>query len=115
VGAWVGKAIARPIPLFPIWIGSLGSAGTLAVIFTLRDSRGDLFRFIGGSLTNSLFGFISAAKEVELTRKTTTVSGRFRRFLTRQDKKFHILPRIQSMFGGVVNAVQRIKSDMAEQ
>ena len=45
-GAFCGWSIARSIPLFPTWLGALLLASCCGYLGTVRDSRGDLLRFV---------------------------------------------------------------------
>ena len=72
----VGSNIAKPIPLFPNWIGALIGAGFCSYFCTLRDGRGDLLRFIGNSVVNCWSAFSEAAEEVDLWSKLNKVSGK---------------------------------------
>ena len=46
LGGMIGRLIAKPIPLFPNWIGSLLGAGFLAYVSTMGDTRGDITRYV---------------------------------------------------------------------
>ena len=43
-GAWLGMSLAKPIPLFPGWLGAVLGGGIVGYGGTLRNGRGDLAR-----------------------------------------------------------------------
>jgi hypothetical protein len=108
----------KPIPLFPAWVGSLGVAAVLGYAATFRDERGDLLRFVSGSLTSSAGSVLRVAEEVHLLDKAAAVGGRSVAFLSRLDQRWHVRDKlttaIQTASGTLAGVVGRIQSDMAE-
>ena len=99
-------------------MGSLGVAAVLGYATTFRDERGDLLRFVSGSLTSSAGSVQSVAEEVHLLDKAATVGGRSFAFLTRLDQRWHVREKLtaaaQSASGTLTGVVGRIQSDIAE-
>jgi len=118
-GASLGWSVTKPIPLFPSWLGAIGTAGVCGYFATLRDGRGDFFRFIGWSLSEGLSELSVAAREVGLTDKGGVVFANALAYGSKLDGKYKIIEKCSSVFGlflgAVSSTVAKVRSDMEEE
>jgi len=103
--AFMGWLVAKPIPLFPNWIGALGAAGVLGSAASLRDSRGDMLRYVGYCLHNCFSIVMMTFDDVELKDKAGRLLGRLLFFLKGIDNKYHIVARLQDIFSDIIARV----------
>jgi hypothetical protein len=117
VGSSIGSSIAKPIPLFPNWIGALLAAGFCSYLTTLRDSRGDLLRFIGNSGVGCWSAFYEVSQEVDLWSKLNKVSGKSLAQLSRLDEKYNFIGKLKFLISLVTSRVasesDRVMNDLS--
>ena len=115
IGSLTGNALAKPIPLFPPWIGSLILGSTMVYLGTFRDARGDLLRFVGSSSVNTIYTLKNIAGEVQLLPRATKITGRSFVFVSAFDKKYKISASTKKLFDVVLNKtmsqVERVQKD----
>lgn len=118
-GAILGWTVTKPIPLFPSWLGAIGTGGALGYFATLRDGKGDLFRFLGWSLSEGVSEISAAAGEVGLTDKGGVVFANALAYGSKLDGKYKIIEKCQTAFaivlGAVTSTVAKVRSDMEEE
>jgi hypothetical protein len=114
----LGNMLVRPIPLFPGWIGSLMSATCIAYIYTFRTPHGDLLRFLGSSIVNSLSTMSGAADETDYFGKAGIVSGQIFFFVGKLDRKYKIKDKLTEVTRVVSNVIKsnmnRVHADMED-
>lgn len=118
-GGWIGWACVKPIPLFPNWIGAISGAAFFGYLGTLKDTKGDLLRFLGFSLNRCMSHILSAASEVGLKEKLNVFLSNAFALLLRLDKQFGIITKIQflliQLVGFIKNFTSNVKADMETQ
>lgn len=90
IGVLLGWSVAKQIPLLPGWIGALGGGGVFAYYSTVRDSRGDLLRFVGNTAVSSLKDVQAAGEDVQLGRKAGKLWSRASAVVASLDRKYRI-------------------------
>lgn len=117
VSSSIGSSIAKPIPLFPNWIGALLAAGFCSYLTTLRDGRGDLLRFLGNSGVGCWRAFYEVSQEVDLWSKLNKVSGKSLAQLSQLDEKYNFMGKLKFLISLVTSRVasesDRVMSDMS--
>lgn len=98
----IGWNLFRPIPLIPNWIGSILMACIIGYASTFSDSRGDLIRFSGHSLTSAMGLLMGIADEVGLRGKASVLIGQMLFFLRGMDKKFKVMQKLQVLIAQLI-------------
>jgi hypothetical protein len=111
-GGMFGWILAKPIPLFPTWLGAVGGAAILGYGSTLLDGVGDLLRFLGHTLLSILSFLINIADDVQLRGNTQVMIGNLLFFLRGVDKQYHIMQRLQMILAIVVSKITKILYSM---
>jgi hypothetical protein len=101
-GAFLGWLIAKPIPLFPNWIGAILGASALGGATTFRDSRGDLMRYLGHCVNSCVAVMGSTLDDVLLKERLGKLLSRLLFFLKGVDKKYHIVARLQDLLSDLI-------------
>lgn len=95
VGAIIGSWIAKPIPLFPSWLGAILSGVFLSYFSTLSDARGDLLRFIGYSTFHVISEVVSIANDVSLLSRVRSNLSKLFFFFQGIDDQFQVFAWIR--------------------
>ena len=111
-GGWIGWMCVKPIPLFPNWIGAVSGAAFFGYLGTLKDTKGDLLRFLGFSLNRCMTHVLSAASEVGLKEKINVFLSNTFALLLRLDRKFGIITKIQFLLIQLVNFIKNFTASM---
>ena len=116
LGSTLGSNLAKPIPLFPSWIGALGAAGFCGYTSTLRDGRGDLLRYMGNSIVNCWSAFAEMSTEVDLWNKLNKVTGKSMGHLSKLDSKYKIIDKLKFgltiLISKVSSMSNQVRNDM---
>ena len=133
-GAFCGWTIARSIPLFPTWLGALLLASCCGYLGTIRDSRGDLLRFvsplyrpftslqsipkspcffhmnrcIGYSIQSMISYMQSKAQDVNLGEKATVVFTKVFAILLRIEKQYDIKAKVSVILKAFIDAISSL-------
>ena len=99
---WMG---AKPIPLLPGWIGAVGTAACFGYVATIPDSRGDMLRFFGHSVSSATGALATAIDDVLLKEKTGIIFGHLLFFARGIDRKYDLLRRLQGIFNAAISQV----------
>lgn len=111
-GGTLGWMIAKPIPLFPTWLGAMGGAACAGYCGTLLDGVGDFLRFLGHTLL-CIFSFLfSVADDVQLRVNTQIMIGNLLFFLRGIDNQYHIIQRLQMILAVIVSKITKIVYSM---
>lgn len=95
IGGIVGWIISKHIPILPKWIAAIVGASLMGYTTNERSRKGDLLRYIGFCLTESLAVILHASKDVHLGTKFGALLNRILYIARRLDRKFHIVPKLQ--------------------
>ena len=107
-GAFVGWSIAKPIPLFPTWIGVILGATFLGYGGTLLDGRGDMLRFLGHTVKNVFSALLQLAEEVDLKENTKIILSQALFFLKGIDEKYQIMKKLQGLIAELIIKITAI-------
>lgn len=117
-GAFAGWSVTKPIPLVPSWLVGLGTGVSSGYVCTLRDSRGDLARFLANSLLVTLQEIRGVAEDASLGLKFSRVSSQTTDLLTRMDGQYHVVEKVKKFLSAAFSffqmAMNRVKSDIEE-
>jgi hypothetical protein len=105
VSASIGSSLAKPIPLFPNWIGALLAGGFCGYSATLRDGRGDLLRFMGNSAVSVCGVFYETAGEVDLWSKLNKVSGKSLAYFSKMDQQYKFIEKAKFLLSMLTSRV----------
>lgn len=116
MGFVTGWSVSKFIPFFPGWLGSIGCAVIFGYQCTLRDSKGDVFRYFGYAANALLSEVTTTAEDVLLKEKTSVVLGRIFAFVHRLDQSYQIIDKIKALLANLVShimsLVRRVQTDM---
>ena len=98
----------RPVPLLPNWIGTLGAATILGYITTLRDSRGDLLRYLGYSISRSVGVVSRTIEDVQLQEKASALLSRLLFMSRTVDSKYQIIAKLQYILADIITKLTTI-------
>jgi hypothetical protein len=112
-GAFTGWSITKPIPLVPSWMVGLGTGVTCCYLATLRDSRGDLLRFVGNTMVQILEEIRCLSQDVSLGTKFGRVSMQTSTFLKQMDTKYKIVSKATALVGTATSFFQMAVSRYA--
>ena len=116
-GFFTGWSVSKLIPFFPSWLGSIGFAVVFGYQCTLRDAKGDLFRYLGYAVNSLLSEVVTTLADVMLREKTSILTGKIFAFVHRLDQNYQILAKIQLIIAGIIaqitGLISRVQNDMA--
>lgn len=116
-GFFTGWSVSKLIPFFPSWLGSIGFAVVFGYQCTLRDAKGDLFRYLGYAVNSLLSEVVTTLDDVMLREKTSILTGKIFAFVHRLDQNYQILAKIQLIIAGIIaqitGLISRVQNDMA--
>lgn len=102
IGAITGWSATKPIPLVPSWIVGLGLGLSSGYMSTLKDSRGDLVRFMGNTVVLTVEEIRGLSEDVKLGLKFSRVSSQTTMFLNRLDAKYKIVSKCKVLLTSVM-------------
>ncbi len=108
LGSFVGWSIAKPIPLFPSWLGAIG--GALAMVYggTLLDAIGDFLRFIGHTVLSVLSFLFGIADEVDLRENTRIMLGTMLFFMRGIDEQFQVSKNLRMVIAVLISKITSV-------
>lgn len=113
-GGIAGSIVSGPIPLFPGWLGALIGAAGFGVISTTHDSRGDLLRYIGWALNNTLGDIFKAAADVQLYDKSSVVLSNAFAFGNKLDQKYKVIEKLKAIITIIISTVLKMFSKVKQ-
>lgn len=117
-GFFTGWSVAKLIPFFPGWLGSIGCAVVFGYQCTLADARGDMFRYLGYAVNALLSEVTTTADDVFLREKTSILLGRIFALVSRLDQKYQVIEKLKAVIAGLVGQlttiVNRVQKDMEQ-
>jgi hypothetical protein len=117
-GFFTGWSVAKFIPFFPGWLGSIGCAVVFGYQCTLADARGDMFRYLGYAVNALLSEVTTTVDDVFLREKTSILLGRIFALVSRLDQKYQLIEKLKAIIAGLVGQlttiVNRVQKDMEQ-
>ncbi|KAL7577847.1 hypothetical protein ACA910_010594 [Epithemia clementina (nom. ined.)] len=116
VGCLVGGSLATSTPLLPSWMGALAGAGSLAVLTTRRDARGDLCRVAGMRVRRTLgVAWTVCTEEVHLPHHTGIVLREIVDKLLILDRQHRLRHRLTALATQIIHLIQRLVRQQQQQ
>mmetsp|Transcript_10318 Transcript_10318/g.9966 ORF Transcript_10318/g.9966 Transcript_10318/m.9966 type:complete len:388 (+) Transcript_10318:182-1345(+) len=115
-GTVIGWSISRYVPLLPGWLGAVTSAAFLGYLGTLKDSIGDVLRFVGYSLDECMTYLFATSNDVLLGEKSTVLFQRIFSIILRFEKQNKIFEKLSLYFGKIIEMMtsffKSVRSDI---